>query len=207
MVDDMGFKEFCSIKAGISDNRFIHALVEWWWPSTHTFHFPCGELGFALLYFVMLTGLKFGIGREFPYDESYSKLEEAEKMFSGITNTDISISLRVGYLAALTDCDIIGASSFDWGTPIMAILYQGLDEVSVLKDGKTINLSRGKSCFNVELPMGSIGVNPIRARELNLVLTRNNMRGKAKFKRKMASTPIVVEDVVEAEEEVYDDKE
>ncbi|KAF6134561.1 hypothetical protein GIB67_022301 [Kingdonia uniflora] len=42
-----------------------------------------------------------------------------------------AISLRAGYLAALTDYDILGASGFDWGTPIMAALYRGLDEVSV----------------------------------------------------------------------------
>ncbi|KAF6161163.1 hypothetical protein GIB67_007804 [Kingdonia uniflora] len=29
LVDDMGFEEFLSIKAGNSDNRLIHALVEW----------------------------------------------------------------------------------------------------------------------------------------------------------------------------------
>ncbi|KAF6161088.1 hypothetical protein GIB67_007729 [Kingdonia uniflora] len=45
-------------------------------------------------------------------------------------------SLRAGYLAALTDYDILGASGFDWGTPIMAALYRGLDEVSVLRPGK-----------------------------------------------------------------------
>ncbi|KAF6161597.1 hypothetical protein GIB67_009476 [Kingdonia uniflora] len=47
-----------------------------------------------------------------------------------------AISLRVGYLVALTDYDILGASGFDWGMPIMAALYQGIDEVSVLRLGK-----------------------------------------------------------------------
>ncbi|KAF6138985.1 hypothetical protein GIB67_010711, partial [Kingdonia uniflora] len=45
-------------------------------------------------------------------------------------------SLRTGYLAALTDYDILGALGFNWGTPIMAALYRGLDEVSVLRNGK-----------------------------------------------------------------------
>ncbi|KAF6140945.1 hypothetical protein GIB67_030156 [Kingdonia uniflora] len=136
LVDDMGFEDFCSINAGNSDNRLIHALVERWWPSTHTFHFPCGELGFTPLDFVMLTGISFGRGRELPYDERYSKLEEAEKMFPGITNSDMrygnlffsndATSLRAGNLAALTNYDILGASSFDWGMPIMAALYRGL---------------------------------------------------------------------------------
>ncbi|KAF6151820.1 hypothetical protein GIB67_010394, partial [Kingdonia uniflora] len=105
LVDDMGFELFCSINVGNSDNRLIHALVEQWWPSTHTFHFLCGELDFTPLDFVMLTGISFGRGLELPYDERYSKLEETEKMFSGITRSDIR-------------------------------LYQGLNEISVLRDRK-----------------------------------------------------------------------
>ncbi|KAF6155763.1 hypothetical protein GIB67_007410 [Kingdonia uniflora] len=45
-------------------------------------------------------------------------------------------SLLTGYLTALTDHHIIGASKFDWGTPIMTALYRGLDEVSILNNGK-----------------------------------------------------------------------
>ncbi|KAF6170662.1 hypothetical protein GIB67_015614 [Kingdonia uniflora] len=93
LVDNMGFADFCSINTGNSDNRLIHALVERWWPSTHTFHFPCGELGFTPLDFIVLTGISFGRGRELPYDERYSKLEEEENMFPGITSSDI----RIGY--------------------------------------------------------------------------------------------------------------
>ncbi|KAF6155179.1 hypothetical protein GIB67_019705 [Kingdonia uniflora] len=44
-------------------------------------------------------------------------------------------SLQASYLAALIDYDILGASSFDWGMPIMAALHRGLDEVSVLRPG------------------------------------------------------------------------
>ncbi|KAF6149731.1 hypothetical protein GIB67_017464 [Kingdonia uniflora] len=86
----MGFADFCSINAGNLDNRLIHALVERWWPSTHTFHFPCGKLGFTPLDFVRLTGISFGRGRELLYDERYSKLE-AEKMFPGITSSDMRL--------------------------------------------------------------------------------------------------------------------
>ncbi|KAF6172231.1 hypothetical protein GIB67_024853 [Kingdonia uniflora] len=152
---------------------------------SNTFHFPCVVLGFTPLDFIMLTGISFGRGHELPYDKRYSKLEEAEKMFSGITSSDIwygnitlaylkkwkeplnprlynydphmdivyarafitymmgnlffsngSTSLWAGYLAALIDYNILGASGFDWGTPIMAVLYRGLDEVLVLRDGK-----------------------------------------------------------------------
>ncbi|KAF6148820.1 hypothetical protein GIB67_014191 [Kingdonia uniflora] len=96
MVDGMGFAEFCSINARNLDNRLIHALVERWWPSTHTFHFPCGELGFTPLDFIMLMGISFGRGRELPFDERYSKLEEAEKMFPGITSSNMRCQRSFG---------------------------------------------------------------------------------------------------------------
>ncbi|KAF6161312.1 hypothetical protein GIB67_009199 [Kingdonia uniflora] len=286
MVDSMGFADFCSINAGNSDNRLIHALVERWWPSTHTFRFPCGELDFTLLDFVMLTGISCGRGRELPYNEGYSKLEEAEKIFPGITSSDMRYemdivyarafiaymmgnlffsngvtSLRSGYLAALTNYNIIGALSFDWGTSIMEALYRGFDEVSILRPEKVkksitrfyavleywifeycrvgmyivkiydrmegqnqhrlatmgqvyeIEASRGKRRKNAKFPEGFIGVSPIRPRynlvaspviskELNPVLTRSNTwtHGMAKSTRKMALTPIIVEDVAQAEE-------
>ncbi|KAF6141089.1 hypothetical protein GIB67_006534 [Kingdonia uniflora] len=141
LVDDMGFEKFCLIKAENSDNRLIHALVERWWLSTSTFHFPCGELGFKPLDFVILTSISFGRGRELPYDERYSKLEEGKKMFPG------SQAPTSGYLATLTNYDIIGASLFDWGTLIMAALYRGLDEVSILRDRKAIGDPRDMGWF------------------------------------------------------------
>ncbi|KAF6166944.1 hypothetical protein GIB67_037457 [Kingdonia uniflora] len=64
LFDNIGFEEFCSMKAGNSDNRLIRALVKRWWPSTHTFHFPYGELGFTPLDFAILTSISFGRGRE-----------------------------------------------------------------------------------------------------------------------------------------------
>ncbi|KAF6146299.1 hypothetical protein GIB67_008183 [Kingdonia uniflora] len=99
LVDNMGFKVFLSIKARNSTNRLIHALVERWWPSTHTFHFPCGELDFTPLDFVMLTGLFFGMGLEVPYDDKYSMLEEAQTMFPIITTNDIRYgNITLAYL-------------------------------------------------------------------------------------------------------------
>ncbi|KAF6161845.1 hypothetical protein GIB67_001143 [Kingdonia uniflora] len=170
LVDGMGFADFCSINAGNSDNRLIHALVERWWPSTHTFHFPCGELGFTPLDFVMLTGISFGRGRELPYDEGYSKLEEATNMFPGITSFDMSAtSIRVGYLAALIDYDILGASGFDWGTPIMAALYQGLDEVSVLRPEKVKKSITG---FYAVLEYCQVGMYLVKVPNFNHIYPR-----------------------------------
>ncbi|KAF6167657.1 hypothetical protein GIB67_031240 [Kingdonia uniflora] len=148
----MGFADFCSINTGNSDNRLIHAFVERWWPSTHIFHFPCGELGFTPLDFVMLMGISFGRGRKLPYDERYSKLEEAEKMFPRITSSNMRYgNVTLSYLKKWqeplnpsnhnydSEIDIVYARAFIaymMGTPIKAALYQGLDEVLVLRPGK-----------------------------------------------------------------------
>ncbi|KAF6169181.1 hypothetical protein GIB67_013611 [Kingdonia uniflora] len=206
----MGFVEFCSINAGNSDNRLIHALVERWWLSTHTFHFPYGELGFTPLNFVMLTGISFGRGRELPYDERYCKFVEAEKMFPGITSSDMS------YLAALTDYNILGLSGFDCGTPIMVALYRGLDEVSVLRPGKMKKSIIGFYAVSEYWFFEYYWVRMylVKARSLNREIISNlfrrwkfeydagasNTLGKVKSIRKMASTPIIVEDAAEAEE-------
>ncbi|KAF6169377.1 hypothetical protein GIB67_016547 [Kingdonia uniflora] len=350
LVDGMGFVDFCSINAGNLDNRLIHALVERWWPSIHSFHFPCGELGFTPLDFVMLTGISFRRGREIPYDERYSKLEEAEKMFPGITSSDMrdmiewkditnidwqpwakSTKLRrpeslkdvnfydgCDYLIPGVDdymtywrlvhpnpkigCSIVkrtrniwsvgrdqvrpnvilppttslGTSSQvqDYGVqetgdprdmgwfmdvvglndqhrripiPVMQVPYPcpsaySTDELWHLNQGlryvayedsrqyidRTTELEeqlrqrdeiiRETSARLVEMSI-SYQTEPVvqctydeslardQAEELNSILTRSNTRGKAKSKRKMASTPIIVEDVLEASENIHDDKE
>ncbi|KAF6137688.1 hypothetical protein GIB67_023622 [Kingdonia uniflora] len=89
LVDNMDFDKLLSIKAENSDNLLIHDLVEWWRPSTHTFHFPCVELGVMPLDFVMLTSLRFGVGLKHPYDDKYLMFEEAQAMFPRITTNDI----------------------------------------------------------------------------------------------------------------------
>ncbi|KAF6155419.1 hypothetical protein GIB67_019945 [Kingdonia uniflora] len=138
LVDGMGFEDFCLINAGNSDNRLIHALVERWWPFTHTFHFPCGELGFTPLDFIMLTGISFGRGRELPYDERYSKLKEVEKMFPGITSSDIRYDRIEG---------------------------QNQHRLATMAQVQPISPSRGKTYFSAEHPEGSIGVSLIRPRD------------------------------------------
>ncbi|KAF6162484.1 hypothetical protein GIB67_026322 [Kingdonia uniflora] len=121
LVDDLGFEEFCSIKTGNSDNRLIHALVERWWPSIHIFHFPCEELGFTPLDFVMLTGISFGRGRELPYDERYSKLEEVKKIFPGITRSDIRYgNITLAYLKKWKEPLNLRLNNYD---PQMDIVY------------------------------------------------------------------------------------
>ncbi|KAF6164552.1 hypothetical protein GIB67_025378 [Kingdonia uniflora] len=100
----MGFEEFFTIKTGNSDSRLIHALVELWWPSTHTFYFPYGELGVMPLDFVMLMGISFGWGFELPYDDKYSKFDEAQTLFPKITQDDIRYSnIALAYLKTWKD--------------------------------------------------------------------------------------------------------
>ncbi|KAF6145255.1 hypothetical protein GIB67_041450 [Kingdonia uniflora] len=51
------FGQFMDIRLGNLDNRLIQALIERWWPTTHTFLFPFAEIGVTPLDFTMLTSL------------------------------------------------------------------------------------------------------------------------------------------------------
>ncbi|KAF6157113.1 hypothetical protein GIB67_041574 [Kingdonia uniflora] len=84
------FGQFMDIRLGNSDNRLIQALTERWWPTTHTFLFPCAEIGATLLNFTMRTSLS--IGRypiQVPYDDTWSILSNARKLLPNIDSSHI----------------------------------------------------------------------------------------------------------------------
>ncbi|KAF6134892.1 hypothetical protein GIB67_002293 [Kingdonia uniflora] len=84
------FWQFIDIRLGNSDNQIIQALTERWWPTTHTFLFPCAEIGFTPLNFTMLTS--FSIGRypiQVPYDDTWSILSNARQLLPNIDSSHI----------------------------------------------------------------------------------------------------------------------
>jgi hypothetical protein len=66
---------------GRNDASLGFALVERWWDTTHTFHFPWGEAGITPMDFTMLTGMGVGEGEILPFDASLESLETAEFYF------------------------------------------------------------------------------------------------------------------------------
>ncbi|KAF6156659.1 hypothetical protein GIB67_017795 [Kingdonia uniflora] len=56
-------------KIGNGDNQVILAMIERWWPTTHAFHLPCGELGITPRDFAVLTGIDIGTGEPMEFDE------------------------------------------------------------------------------------------------------------------------------------------
>ena len=54
-----------------ADVQLCAAIALRWYKTTHTFHFPCGELGLTPLDFSMLTGISIGVGAypPLPYDD------------------------------------------------------------------------------------------------------------------------------------------
>ncbi|KAF6156296.1 hypothetical protein GIB67_010105 [Kingdonia uniflora] len=97
------------ILLGNSDNRLIQALTERWWPTTHTFLFPCVEIGVTPLNFTMLTSLS--IDRyltQVPYDDAWCVLSNAWQLlpnidFSHIKSGNVSISHLRTYLTIAAD--------------------------------------------------------------------------------------------------------
>ena len=58
---------------------FLRGLLEFWWDSTGTFHFPWGEMAVTPFDFAMITGLHFGGRpvREVPHDrEEHRSMEQ-----------------------------------------------------------------------------------------------------------------------------------
>ncbi|KAF6162571.1 hypothetical protein GIB67_003117 [Kingdonia uniflora] len=84
------FGQFMDIRLGNSDNRLIQALTERWWPTTHTFMFPCAEIGVTPLDFTMLTSMP--ISRypiQVPYDDAWSILSNARQLLPNIDSSHI----------------------------------------------------------------------------------------------------------------------
>ncbi|KAF6134568.1 hypothetical protein GIB67_022308 [Kingdonia uniflora] len=75
-------------KIGNVDNQVILAMIERWWPTTHTFYLPCGELGITPRDFTVLTGIGIGTGESMEFDESSTDYGNAIRVFPDIMPTD-----------------------------------------------------------------------------------------------------------------------
>ncbi|KAF6141814.1 hypothetical protein GIB67_031881 [Kingdonia uniflora] len=84
------FGQFMDIRLSNSDNRLIQALTEHWWLTTHTFLFPCTELGVTPFDFPMLISLPIGrYPTEVPYDDVWSILSNARQLLPNIDSSHI----------------------------------------------------------------------------------------------------------------------
>ncbi|KAF6176122.1 hypothetical protein GIB67_000216 [Kingdonia uniflora] len=94
------FGQFIDIRLDNSDNRLIQALTERWWPTTHTFLFPCAEIGVTLLNFTMLTSLSIGrYPTQVSYDDTWSILPNASQLLPNIDSSHIkSESVSIAHL-------------------------------------------------------------------------------------------------------------
>ncbi|KAF6161047.1 hypothetical protein GIB67_007688 [Kingdonia uniflora] len=103
------FGQFMDIRLGKSDNRLIEALIECWWPTTHTFLFPCAEIGVTPLNFTMLSSLSIGrYPTKVSYDDTWSILSNARQLlpnidYSHINSKNVSISHLRTYLTIAAD--------------------------------------------------------------------------------------------------------
>ncbi|MCL7038196.1 hypothetical protein MKW94_013121 [Papaver nudicaule] len=61
LIDQAEWGRFLTQKLGESPHSLIDYLVERWWDTTQSFHFPFGEMRITPLNWVALTGLSIGI--------------------------------------------------------------------------------------------------------------------------------------------------
>ncbi|KAF6135635.1 hypothetical protein GIB67_028206 [Kingdonia uniflora] len=70
------------------DHQVILVMIEHWWPTTHTFHLPYGELGITLRDFTVLTGIGIGTGKPMEFDESSTDYGNAIRVFPDMMPID-----------------------------------------------------------------------------------------------------------------------
>ncbi|KAF6173928.1 hypothetical protein GIB67_039879 [Kingdonia uniflora] len=75
-------------KIGNANNQVILAMIERWWPTTHTFCLPCGELGITPRDFTVLTGIGIRTGEPMEFDESSTDYGNPIRVFSDMMPTD-----------------------------------------------------------------------------------------------------------------------
>ncbi|KAF6139905.1 hypothetical protein GIB67_009752 [Kingdonia uniflora] len=70
------------------DNQVVLAMVERWWPSTHTFYLPCEELGITPRDFTVLIGIGIGIGEPIIFEDFYTEYDKALAIFPAMEFKD-----------------------------------------------------------------------------------------------------------------------
>ncbi|KAF6151801.1 hypothetical protein GIB67_010375 [Kingdonia uniflora] len=75
-------------KIGNGDNQVVLAMVERWWPNTHTFHLHCEELGITPRDFTVLTRIDIGIGEPIIFEDFYTKYCKALNIFPAMEFKD-----------------------------------------------------------------------------------------------------------------------
>ncbi|KAF9620318.1 hypothetical protein IFM89_011053 [Coptis chinensis] len=128
-----------------NDKALIYSLVERWWDTTHSFHFPWGEATITPLDFTMFTGLSIGRGRLLQSDRSYETFEMAHQLFPGkeFEDDDSFKALRLSptnWTCTGIQCrwfeDRSAMNDIDFGGAIYAYLFRGMDEDVRIKSSR-----------------------------------------------------------------------
>ncbi|KAF6136329.1 hypothetical protein GIB67_024469 [Kingdonia uniflora] len=75
-------------KIGNGDNQVVLAMVERWWPTTHTFHLPCGELGITLRDFTVFIGIGIGTGNPMIFEDFCMEYGNVLTIFPNMESKD-----------------------------------------------------------------------------------------------------------------------
>ncbi|KAF6142637.1 hypothetical protein GIB67_015123 [Kingdonia uniflora] len=102
------FGQFMDIRLGNLDNRQIQALTERWWPTAHTFMFPCAKIGVTPLDFTMLTSLPIArYPTQVPYDDVWYILSNTRQLLPNIDSNHIkSGNVNIAHLKTYLTVEI-----------------------------------------------------------------------------------------------------
>ncbi|KAF6139282.1 hypothetical protein GIB67_021492 [Kingdonia uniflora] len=114
-------------KIGKGNNQVILAMIECWWPTTHTFHLPYRELGITPRDFTLLIRIGIGTGEPMEFDESYTNYGNV--YFGGILFGNSKSWARLELLGPIAVLEN-KAYTIDFGSAILGYLYYCLDQAS-----------------------------------------------------------------------------
>ncbi|XP_042518516.1 protein MAINTENANCE OF MERISTEMS-like [Macadamia integrifolia] len=93
MIDSSCLCRLALIETQKFNLALVGPLMEKWWPSTHSFHVPVGEITITPLYFYASTGVPFG-GRPMTRPETLTAREFADLTGLTIVTNQTHIHLR-----------------------------------------------------------------------------------------------------------------
>ncbi|XP_026387471.1 protein MAIN-LIKE 1-like isoform X2 [Papaver somniferum] len=90
IIERAGWDRPLNMELGETPHSMVEYIVERFWDTTNTFHFPFGEMAFTPLDWVMLTGVNIGDGLDVPYDsEKYQFEYVSDNIFPDIQDASL----------------------------------------------------------------------------------------------------------------------
>ena len=119
-IQDTGFEDFIlalSDAQGQTDYQPLHALMERWSDTTHTFHLPCGEFTLDPISFAAITGISCA-GDSVPFDTTLHRMTAdrvayIERLLGMVPDMKGTHTIKVDSIRSFYTRQRVGATTSD----------------------------------------------------------------------------------------------